>query len=114
MTDRDAVERLARGLEASMGGQDDAATLRALLAAKEGAEAERDAWKRKYIRILNERLSGTWREELDAEAAALREALRRIAHMKPHHAGQTANEYHMQQIALATLDQPKEGDEDEG
>ena len=47
----------------------------------------------------------------DPRVHALVEALERIAEMKPHRAGQTADEYHMQEIvraALAQFNQEKE------
>lgn len=42
-------------------------------------------------------------EALKASEAKLREALEHIRDMKPHHAGQTVNEFHMQNIARAAL-----------
>lgn len=45
---------------------------------------------------------------LTSQADPVREAaLRKIADMKPHHAGQTPNEYRMQQIAKAALEDAK-------
>lgn len=60
-------------------------------------EAEHDV---EYIRkdISDARIA-----ELEAERDALAEALRKIAEAKPHHAGQTANEYHFQKQARAAL-----------
>lgn len=50
-----------------------------------------------------ERLSASLSAEV-TENEKLREALDQIANMKPHHAGQTVNEYHMQRIARTALD----------
>jgi len=58
---------------------------------------------RATLTAYGERMKAEAAREAQAKIARLAEALNSISDMKPHHAGQTSNEYHMQEIARAAL-----------
>ena len=65
-----------------------------------------DSGIKRAHRVIAQWESRSVDRDLDAVVAhvrALEASLQRIADMKPHHSGQTPNEYHMQQIARAAL-----------
>lgn len=116
----DLVERLRKTQElyeqAGVDGSEGALQAREAADRITALEAERDEWIKIVGQIAGavpvpEVLIATgsvgdlidYFKGLRAERDMLREASETIAQTKPHHSGQTPNEYHFQQIARAAL-----------